>query len=152
MSNIITIVENWPVIIQGALGSALFAITLFVFQKTYKFVSHKVSSLSKKSRISELNTEKLKLATCVFKGQEKAIIAAPILYRMSRPLIKALLWLVLGMMFGQIISVFTIIGYIGCIYYLVKALDIVSVYEFNGDPEAKLSEINAEIEELKNDA
>jgi hypothetical protein len=143
-------IEDWPVIVQGALGSALFAFSVYILPKLFRPINHKLASLSTSSRISELNTEKVKLGLFKAKGGDKAIFAAPLLYRMSRPSLKAFIWLVLGMILGQVLGILSLVGYLGSVYYFFSALDVVSVYEYDGEPNDRLKEINDEIDSLKN--
>lgn len=149
MPELIEIIEEWPVIIQGALGSALFASALFVAQKVFKHVNYQISAFSNENRIVELKTEKLKVGLAAARGKDKAIFAAPILYRMSRPFLKGLVWLVLGLMLGEISSGLSMVGYAGSFYYLINALNVVSPYELEGDYKPKLDQINRELDDLE---
>ena len=87
----------------------------------------------------------LKLTT----GKERHIFAPILLYRMSRPFIKAIIWLVLGLITGNLFEALSVVGYIGSIYYLLKALDVVSAYSFEGDLKERINEINKQLKELK---
>jgi len=142
-------IQQWPVIIQGALGSALFALIMYLGQKLFAHVNHFISSVSNNSRISELTTEKLKLGMLTFRGEKSAIFAAPLVYRMSRKLLKALIWLVLGLIFGNFSNLLSVVGFLGSLYYLIIALNVVSPYETSEDSEERLQKINDELKKLK---
>ncbi|WIG82412.1 hypothetical protein KFZ68_06995 [Photobacterium damselae] len=149
MSELLEIIKQWPVIIQGALGSAVFAFTLSLAQRIFTMMNHRISSLSVKTQINELQTEKLKICMDLAKGRDKALFSAPMLYRMSRPFLRGLIWLVMGLMLGNVSFVLAIVGYFGSIYYFVNALNIVSPYDFDGNHSQKLEEIDTKINELK---
>jgi len=134
-------IKDWPVIIQGALGSALFALILFVLQKVYAYANHQIALLSKKSRIRELTNERLKIGMSIGQGKDKALFASPMLYRMSRPFLKSLIWLVLGLLFSELFDILSVVGYLGSIYYLLNALDVVAPYECEGNLKIRLKEI-----------
>lgn len=152
MSSLLNAIKDWPVIFQGALGSALFAFSLFMGQKLFSAVSHHIASLSRKSRIDELRAEKLKLGLYATPGKDKALFAASLVYRMFRPFIKSLIWLVFGLLSKEVTDILSWVGYAGSLYYLLSALDVVSPYTYEGDPDKRLREINDEIKKLEENA
>ncbi|MCX4190850.1 hypothetical protein [Methylophaga sp. OBS3] len=149
MQELIEAIKNWPVIVQGALGSAAFWLLLVVIQRVYQFVDHRVSKISRNNRKSELINERLKLGLKMTKGKDRALFAPVLVYRMSRPFLKALIWLALGLLFTPASTVLSSVGYIGSIYYLVKALVVVSPFSFEGDPKTRMEEIQAELDRLE---
>ncbi|MBA2083780.1 hypothetical protein [Aeromonas veronii] len=149
MNDLITAIKAWPIIVQGALGSGLFWLILVLLQKISLKITGYLSHLFKESEKSEIRTELLKILMTEAAGIEKLNYAAPILYRMARPFLRAILWLVLGLFVGSIISIFGIIGYIGSIYYLLQALNVVSAYKYNGDLEERKSVLSARLKELE---
>jgi hypothetical protein len=146
---LIEAIKNWPVIVQGALGSAAFWVLLVAIQNIYQFINHRISKVSRNNRKSELINERLKLGLKVTKGRDRALFAPVLLYRMSRPFLKALIWMTLGLMFTPASSVLSTVGYIGSIYYMIKALVIVSPFSFEGDPKLRMAEIQDELDQLE---
>ena len=73
-----------------------------------------------------------------------------IIYRMARYLVRALFWLTLGLIFGSVISVFGLIGYLGCLYYLLQALRILQGVPEGTDTSSRISEVEAQIALLIN--
>ena len=62
MTESINLVKAWPVIIQGALGSALFWILLVVAQRAFNFTSEYFSKRSKEqSRLNKVQEDLAKL-------------------------------------------------------------------------------------------
>ena len=149
MDKFVTVINDWPVIVQGALGSALFAFALWFGQKLYTWFNNKLSKFSRNNRKSSLITEMVKINLKLTTGKERHIFAPILLYRMSRPFIKAIIWLVLGLITGNLFEALSVVGYIGSIYYLLKALDVVSAYSFEGDLKERINEINKQLKELK---
>ena len=64
-------------------------------------------------------------------------------YRASREVIKALMWLTLGLFFTNIVGVWGAIGYLGCLYYLFFAFHVVRPISGRTD------ELDQEIEKVK---
>lgn len=129
LNSIIEIIKDWPIIVQGALGSGLFWLLLLCAQKTTKFMGDNFSKINKESELSALRTELLKIQMIETNGIDKLNFAAPIIYRMSRPFLKSMIWLVLGLLLDSTLPIFGVIGYIGSLVYLSKALNIVSPYK-----------------------
>jgi hypothetical protein len=152
LNSLIEIIKEWPIIIQGALGSGLFWLLLTLLQKLSSTLTNRISHLSKKSELEELRTELLHLQMDETHGMEKLHFAAPLLFRASRPFFRAMLWLVLGLALSSVFSLFGVIGYVGSIYYLLKALNVVSKLQVEGEAKEYKSTVKIRIAELDNDS
>ncbi|PWQ92431.1 hypothetical protein [Leucothrix pacifica] len=150
MEEFIEAVKAWPVIIQGALGSALFWLFSAVGQWLTDKANKSTSSFLKKTRKSSLINERMRLKALKAQGRDQVLYASVLIYRMSRPLLIGLIWMVLGLTFNSIIGVFSIIGYLGSLYYLFIALGIVKAINYEGDIDARIKEIEETLEDMKN--
>jgi len=150
MEEFIEAIKAWPVIVQGALGSAAFWLLLNLGQWLTERTSKSTSSFLHKTKKSALINERMRLGALKAQGRDKALFASFLVYRMSRPLIIALIWLVLGQIFNSVIGVFSIIGYLGAIYYLFVALGIVKAVNYDGDIDARIKDIKDELNKIEN--
>ena len=148
LDRLVNAVTDLPVIVQGALGSALFALVLFVGQRVLAIAIARLAHSSKKRRKQALVDELAILNAASAKDvASETYYGVVVLYRTGRHLVRGLLWLTLGLVFGSTISVFGLIGYIGCLYYLFQALRLVEGGDAD-NAEARLKEINTELNAL----
>lgn len=150
IDRLLSAISDIPVIVQGALGSALFSLILYVGQRVSSSVKCKVTSHSQRRRKAYLIEERIKYNVLVAENyDERAAYVSLLLYRASRNLVKALIWLTLGLMTGSLIWVLGVVGYVGALYYLFNALTTVTGPAATDDYEKRLEEISAEIERLE---
>ena len=150
MQELIDAIKAWPVIIQGALGSALFWLLLLVGQKFAAYAAGRYSHISKKARIAWLINEQAKcLASLAETPSDFSTYAVIILYRTSRSLIKAGMWLVLGLIAQSMISELGVIGFIGALYYLLRAYGVVAPMHPEKYTQERLDLLDAEKEKLE---
>jgi hypothetical protein len=150
MQELIDAVKAWPIIIQGALGSALFWLILLCGQYVTSKISSAYSHHSKRARLSQLISARNKyLGDITTSDTELMACVVVILYRSSRHLFRSLMWLVMGLVFQSFFMPAGIIGFCGSLYYLFKAYEIVSPVEYGEDSEATLKKIDEEIAELE---
>lgn len=150
MEQLITAIQNWPVLIQGAIGSAIFWLVLLFGQKLTAALSRKVQTLSKERQKRYLYNEILRHKAVRDGGefQPGTFYASVLWFRASRRVISGLIWLTLGLIFGTITDVFGIVGFLGCLYYLFEALYIVKPLEVTGDINEKISELETKRRKL----
>jgi hypothetical protein len=150
MNELIEAIKAWPIIIQGALGSALFWLVLVLAQWARTHISAKYSLHSRDSRLTWLVNEQTKIEACTAaSGIPQIETLAWLFYRACRPFLKALMWLVYGLIMDSIVSPGGVIAYIVCISYLLKAFQIVGPIEDQTDLPEKLKKINDEIDKLQ---
>ena len=151
MLDLLAAIKDWPVIVQGALGSALFALTFKVAQRALSWILSISSTASGKRRLSYLLTIKLRLEAVSTKDHiSRTFYTTMLWHRASRDVIRGLIWLTLGLVTSSFVSVFGIIGYLGCLYYLFFALEVVKPVALEGkDAQEHLKEVNDAIEILK---
>jgi hypothetical protein len=142
-------ITDLPVIVQGALGSALFAALLFAGQRLGALVSRRLARSSRERRRAYLIGQQIKYTVMQSKDfAARGALLGVLLYRASRPLFQALLWLSLGLALGTVHQVLGIVGYCGCIYHLFSGLNVVAPPESVPDIAVKLASIKAELEKL----
>lgn len=152
MEKFITSIQDWPVIIQGALGSALFALVLFVGQKVASYFLDTFRASSRQSRIRQLREQLIRQKALKAKDHsERGYYASLLWLRASRHVVKALIWLTLGLAFNSFLGVLGVVGFMGAIYYLFFALNIVKAINYDGDITKKIEEIKAEMAKLNAD-
>lgn len=123
MDELIETIKNWPMIVQGALGSGLFWLVLLVGQYLVENAINLYSRHSENSRESYLVSKMCKYDAFI-KGS--AFFLNATIYRSMRFFYKAIMWLILGLLFQQFLSTLSTVGYLGCLYYLLKAYGIIS--------------------------
>ena len=113
-ADLIAQIGNIPVIIQGALGSALFTIILFVGQKITHLLRRKISESSTKRRREFLIEENLKLLLLLSNDfSTRGAFVSLLNFRATRKIFLALIWLALGLVGSSIIDIFGVVGYLG---------------------------------------
>ena len=152
MEKLVASIQDFPVIVQGAMGSALFALVLYVGQKIAAYCFDSVRANSKKTRIRQIKEQYIRFcALSAEDSSERTYFVSVLWLRASRHLVKALIWLVLGLAsesaFGAF-GPFGAVGFTGAIFYLFLALNIVKPIEFDGDIQQKTEELKAEMDKL----
>lgn len=151
MSKIISEILNWPVIVQGIIGSLLFWVLLTIGQKMFAFVSKTIAEHSKKRKIAYLHSQfiRYKCASCKGDFHVTGTYATILLFRAAREIVSGLILFVLGVASQGYIAVFSVIGYCGCLYYLFSAIEIVKPIAFDTDVAAEMNAIQSELERLQ---
>ena len=149
MDKLIQAIQDWPVLVQGAVGSGIFWLFLFVGQKVAMFVSSHVVELNKKSKYQYHFDQLLRCRAIKTRvNSEGGYYASILWYRASRHVIKGLIWLTLGLIFDSVIGVLGIVGYFGCFYYLFAALLVVRPFTYKGDIDQKIDELEKKLAEI----
>lgn len=149
MSGLIDQILAWPVIFQGALGSGLFTLILYLGQKGTIFLSGRLSRYSHRRRVDKLRFESIKYEITLPEQPDRSAFFGVLLYHAFSRTIRGLIWLTLGFGFESLIPVFGIIGYLGALFYLFDALQIFKPIDTDVNIEQRLKEIEAEIAELE---
>ena len=145
LDRLIALVTDLPVIVQGALGSALFALLLFIGQKCAASIGAWYSNSSKRRKKEALVDELAVLSVVIAKDFPRSTqYTVMVLYRASRHVVRALYWLTLGLIFGSAISVFGVVGYLGCLFFLLQALRLVQ-----GRSEEEMNAAESRLEQIK---
>ncbi|MDF4462092.1 hypothetical protein P3384_23100 [Vibrio parahaemolyticus] len=123
MSAVIETVTAWPVIIQGALGSALFAFCFYLGQVAVKLISKKSKTYSKQVSDEIVARDEL-LKETLAEGDlnDKLLVLSGMTYPALHYVIKALMFFAFGHLAESIIPVFGSIGILIGVFFLFKAL------------------------------
>lgn len=150
--DLIDAVKAWPVIVQGALGSALFAVVLTLVKWAFRVTRQKQKFQSLRSRRIALRDRTCSLEAFVAESrQEAAGFIVLVLYRASRHGINAMIWVVYGLAAGSMIPLIGNIGFLVALYYLLKMAAVVAPvrHETFAEAQKELDGAKAEIEALK---
>lgn len=150
LERILEAATDLPVVIQGALGSALFALILVLGQRIAALIGARLAATSRSRRETFLTEEILKYTVLSVQDYpSKAAFVSLLTHRASRSVIKALIWLTLGLAFTTVIPILGLVGFLGCLYYLFAALNTVKGPEHVEDVEKKLEALKAEKKQLE---
>lgn len=151
LSTAIAAINSWPAILQGALGSALFAFCLWACKKVAGRGLKAGRSFSLRARRSALRDRLIFLAARVEQDAAKQQLwMSGLLYRALRNVVNGLLWITVGLWLGSFISVFAAVGYLGGIYYLLKAAAFLAPDSHeNKNHAAELEKTEAELHEVE---
>ncbi|MDT7518141.1 hypothetical protein RAE19_05235 [Rhodoferax sp. TBRC 17660] len=116
--DIIKTITDWPVIVQGALGSALFWVILETGQRLLKQATSRFSS-------DQMAANYFALAAHEAEGKfgEKARFMC--LYAALHYCSKAAIVIVLSLVLGQVFGIFATVGYLLAVFFLFRALAFV---------------------------
>jgi hypothetical protein len=147
-------VQDWPVLLQGVIGSAIFWLILVVGQRVMSLLSKQFSKYSRDLRTTAVRTELLRLhARKTTTYAEGGPYAALLLYRLARPLIMALMWLVLGLAFESLLGVLGVVGFFGCLVYLLAAYRVVRPAQIaRADLDSQIAELQAKLTKLEEES
>ena len=151
LNELIDAMKEWPVIIQGALGSGLFWLILLLAQKAFMISSSYFSKRSKEERISWLISRDAKHEA--FGGtkdfSQAAYATSALIYRSLRPVYRGFLWLGLGLVIYPFFELGLTIGGIGLIYFCLKAYEVVSPFSLDENTPEAWEKVRKEIIDLE---
>jgi hypothetical protein len=139
-----------PVIIQGALGSALFALAFWLLKNAYTLLANKISFINKELRINSINAELVKYTS--FKNGEPALMSfalVGLIYIAMSHFIKAVICLCLGYFLQSFLSIFQDISMFFALYFLFQSLSTLKDNQKDKNYDEKISILNAELDKLK---
>ncbi len=144
---IIEAIKDWPVIVQGALGSALFWLISLVAQRIVAIGVVKASKHSNQERLSWLVSRNAKHEA--FGGTrddaKAAYATSSLIYRSLRPVYKGVIWLGLGLVASVFTPIGLAIGGVGLTYYFLKAYDVVSPISFEENTKEEWDKVRTEL-------
>jgi hypothetical protein len=150
LDRLVTAITDLPVIVQGAMGSALFAVVLYVGQRAVGLFSSKLIASKRDRRKRYLADELMKIGVAAAADTgDRMFFLGMVLYRCARYVVAALLWLTLGLIFNSAIAVFGIIGYIGCIYYLLQSVRLLQPLAEHPDRKTQFTKLSEELKSLE---
>lgn len=150
MEQVLNIFRDWPVIVQGAIGSGIFWLVLYIGPKIFEYISLKYSERSLKTRKRKLRYENAKCSMNLAEDltQMHAYVSS-LTYVALRHLVRGLIWLSLGLATMSFVSVFGVVGFLGALYHFFKAADAVSPRDRDKDAEHRQKEIEEELQSIE---
>lgn len=153
LEKLLSAISDWPVIVQGALGSALFASMVYVGQKIATTLNMRAAEVSKKRRKDYLYRLQLKYGFKAAKDNAiKTALLSALLYLAARDALRGAVWLALGLLTGSFLPVLGAVGFLGALYYWFTALSAVSPAPEVDNVEERFKQVNEEWEALNKDA
>ncbi|TGK01803.1 hypothetical protein EHQ53_15110 [Leptospira langatensis] len=139
---IIKEIANFPVIVQGALGSALFWIIFVIGQKVIKFLNQ----FGKEKEIANA----FSLMAELYDGEERHTSFLVCLYGGLHYLIKALIAISISLLLSNILEIISSIGYFLSLYFLFRALFFLPYFNRFPTKEEKQEKLNKVLKQLVN--
>lgn len=136
--------EWWKPTLQGAVGSAFFWLFLKYAPRIYESVSDKYAQRSLKAKKKLLTYKISKYSALTADGAERATFFAALVYAALREVVKGLVWLTLGLITMSVIPIFSVVGFLGSLYFFIKATTVMSPIDTDIDKNETLKELKAE--------
>ena len=137
-------------IIQGALGSALFALILWALKITFGFLHKKTISFNQNNLLNKYQSDLIRY-TALESGDvnSNTLAMVGLLYFAFSDFIKAIISLCVGVLFSSIFPMFKEISFLFALYFLYLALDSVKVAKSEKTYAENIEELKAKIDALK---
>lgn len=152
MDEVIKTITEWPVIVQGALGSALFTFLFYIGQKSFTLINNFLSNFSKSiKKVSLLRLHRKYTGLKAHKENDLVksnSVQIGLIYRAMRKIISGIIWIIFGLILNPFIYGFELIGYLGGLYFMFSALSSVQAINTNVNVNQKLKEIEEELQIL----
>jgi hypothetical protein len=150
MKTLIDEILKWPVIVQGALGSALFSAILAVCAWSARTIATSFRGFSRVKRLDMLRNEALRYEGLASNNPATSALTLVLLvYTAIRELVKALSVISLGFIFGSIVPILETVGFVMALYYLILAADAVRDTTRDVDPRERAKELEKLIAKLE---
>ena len=149
MNDILTKIQDYPTVIQGAIGSALAAFLIWVLQQTYLVSRRVVSRISPRYRRNVKIDRMLRLrALCSRNAEERHFTIVALIYRGGRSFLHAILVLVIGLLLSSSIPILGKIASIVAAFLIVRTLNIYTPSKAPVDCEQQIEQLESEVEDL----
>jgi hypothetical protein len=142
--------EWWKPIVQSVIGAFLFWIVLEYAPVAYSKLNAKYSQRSLVSKKKLLTYQITKYHALTSEGADRSTYFSALVYAIHRELIQGLIWLTLGLTTMSVIPMFGVVGFIGALYYFIKAASVTAPIDTNIDKKERLKELKDELKEVEN--
>lgn len=140
-----------PPISQSVIGSAIFAITLWLLKIIYKFTLNKFAHVNKQFNKNRINSE---LAYCMGMNSGEvgvqSLTLTGLIYIAFNHVLKAGVCLCVGFLLSSVIPIFQEVSVMFSLYFLLKALGAVNNSNRNNSYKDRITELEAELKEIEN--
>ena len=118
--DIVNKILEWPIIVQGALGSALFWLVLVLGQRLVGVFSKSATKFSSDWKMEGLTREYI--ARRMFWDRKLDVLGFTLcIYHALRFGFRGLVFITLGFISSEFIPVFGVIGYLGGLFFFLRA-------------------------------
>ncbi|TMX38872.1 hypothetical protein DA096_09200 [Vibrio rotiferianus] len=138
-----------PAIVQGALGSALFAIVLWLLKLGSSFLIDRVSFLDNKMKVHKINTQLVRCKALQHGEPETVTFAlVGLIYLALANILKAVICLIVGYGLSSYILIFSDISLVFALYFVFQALACVSDEAEGDNYQEKIEDLEGQLSEL----
>ena len=116
--DMIKTITDWPAIVQGVLGSALFWIILELGQQSFRHISTKLGK-------DKTTAKSFALTAHEAAGELQVTARFFCLYGSAHYFVKAMIVVIISLAVENLVQIFSIVGYLIAIYFLFRALSFV---------------------------
>jgi hypothetical protein len=120
MDTILNFINNSPVVIQGAAGSALFWVILVIGQRIFNIIGTKFSLVNAKYKEETFYREYIQIK--LFRGERRHEVISMCTYQALSYLLRGFVFLGLGFIMSDFIPLSNSIGGVGFLFYLFRSL------------------------------
>jgi len=141
---------KWSPIIQGALGSALFALILWALKILFSFLHKKTTSFNQKTQLNKLQSDLIRY-TALESGNlnSNTLALVGLLYFAFSYFIKAIICLCVGVLLSTFFPMFKEISFLFALYFLYLALDSVKTGKSEKNYSETITELTLKIDKIK---
>lgn len=148
-------IMNLPVIVQGALGSALFALVFYLVKKIFLYSNTYFAKFNNNAKIEALEFKHLQSKYMVAHGVDKTNYMLLIFYGAGDKFVTGITYICLGLLWESFFGAFHGIAYFIAIYYFFKTLGIIPLKISDGRStewhKLNIDRIEKELNELRSE-
>lgn len=148
-------IMNLPVIVQGALGSALFAAVFYLVKMIFFYSNTYFAKFNNNAKIEALEFEHLQSKYMVAHDVNKTDYMLLIFYGVGNKFVTGITYMCLGLLAESLLDAFHSIAYFIATYYFFKALGIISLKMSDGRSiewhKSNIDRIEKELNELRSE-
>ena len=146
---ILNSINSLPVIVQGALGSGLFWLTLKIGHGCLSFVSEKISKLQKRKQTALY----IALGAALDDSQEtREFLFQGMVHGALHYFVVAVVFIILALLFQNFLPVFSTVGYLGALFFAFRSLCFVPNFDKIKNAQEKYDALLKEQDEENNKA
>lgn len=142
--------EWWKPTVQSFIGAFLFWLILKYAPAAYDKLNTKYSRRSLVSKKKLLTYQIAKYNALTSEGAERSTYLSALIYAINREIIKGLIWITLGLITISVAPTLGIVGFVGALYYFIKAASVAAPIDTNTDKKERLKELKAELDVVNN--
>lgn len=142
--------EWWKPIVQSIIGAFLFWVVLKYAPAAYGNINARYARRSLVSKKKLLIYQITKYNALTAEGADRSTYFSALIYAIHRELVRGLIWLTLGLTTMSVIPIFGVVGFIGALYYFIRAASVTAPIDKNIDKKERIKELRDELQEVEN--